>query len=71
MKVQAIKAFKDLQEGVQRSVGDVFEATEERVSEINGVYSFPLVQPVEQTEGDTKPARKRATGRGRKTAKAE
>lgn len=36
MKARVLMGFYDMAEGVDRKPGDVFEATEERIAEING-----------------------------------
>lgn len=77
MKVKAIKEFRDKAEDAQREIGDVFEVTAERLEQINGTYSFPLVEIVEEPaedqetepEPEHEPAEekpKRSARRGRK-----
>ena len=48
MKVKCIKTFRDVQEGVTRSVGETFEVTTERFRAINATKYGQLVQEVRQ-----------------------
>lgn len=46
MRVRCVRDFHDLQAGVRRSFGDVFECTAERFAEINSAGYGELVEAV-------------------------
>lgn len=68
MRIRAIRTFDDLECGLTRSPGDVWEAGEARLSEINSAGWGDLAEAVEPAPGGpdgaegpaiAKPARKR------------
>ena len=69
MKVEAILPFDDLQDGVPREPGDVFECTAERYEQINSTEFGQLVKSVEPEPGsEPKPAPAKKAAPKRKTA---
>lgn len=56
MKAKAIKPFVDKVEGVTRKIGDAFDASEERLEEINSTQFGVLAKAV--TEETAKPKKK-------------
>ena len=48
MKVGTLIRFSDLKEKVTREVGDIFEATAERVEEINSTLGGTLVEVIKE-----------------------
>lgn len=50
MLAECISSFLDKAEGVNRSKGERFESTEERMDEINGAGFGQLVKAVEETK---------------------
>lgn len=71
MEARVLKPFYDLKESADRRAGDTFEATEERIAEINAVLGEPYVEAAPATAGAAvekpakkAPARKPAAKRG-------
>lgn len=54
MKVRCLVPFTDLKEKVERSVGDVFDVTDERFSEMEASPCAPLVERVEERKAKAK-----------------
>ncbi len=50
MRVVALRKFKDLEAGVVRQEGAVFEVTGDRYTEINSTMHGALVEPIEEPE---------------------
>lgn len=50
MKVKVLRNFKDLKENKFRETNEVFEATKERVEEINSTPHGALVEVIEEDE---------------------
>lgn len=44
MRVEAVSTFYDVEADVQREVGDVFDATKERITSLNGTEYGKLVK---------------------------
>lgn len=63
MKVRAIRTFLDASAGKRRSAGEVFEATAERLAQINGTRYGMLAEPIEEPKATR--TRRRATGKAR------
>ena len=58
MAARVLKPFYDLKDGADRRAGDVFEASEGRIREINEALGEPYVEAAAE-----KPAVKRAAGK--------
>lgn len=57
MEARVLKPFYDLKESADRRAGDAFEATEERIAEINAALGEPYVEAAPAADAE-KPARK-------------
>lgn len=55
MKVKVLRNFKDLKENKFREVNEVFEATKERVEEINSTPHGALIEVIKEDEKKTIP----------------
>jgi hypothetical protein len=58
-KVKVLESFRDVHTGMIHPVGEVFEATEERIAEIQSV-SADLIEVVSGAEAPVKKPRKKA-----------
>ena len=58
MKANTIRPFLDLEENVDRHVGDVFDVTKERFKAINSTSFGTLVEAVEERPKKTGKAKK-------------
>lgn len=54
MKARVLKPFRDLQEGVKRAKGEVFDLSQERFKEINSTRFGKLVEKVKEPKKDKK-----------------
>lgn len=55
MKVRALILFNDLQSKKLRKAGEVFEASEKRVEQLNSTRYGALVEVIEEVKKETEP----------------